>query len=314
MLPKRFEEPAGFIWGSFTDASGMRIRYGSLQPEGAPRGTIIIAEGFRELIEKYFEVMRDMTGMGFSVWMMDWRGQGGSDRLLKDNPQKMHSDGYDKNIAALHQFMTCVVKNSPGPVVLLAHSMGAHLGLRYMKEHAGIFDSAVLTSPMCNILNPAPVRFGAKLIICLARMFNCLEKYALFGHDWNESEERFSGNNKTSDPERFAVLADIYKSKPALKMGMPTYGWVMHTFDSIDVLNKPDYLKSINAPILMGIAGSDTIVDRGAEVTASGLLPQCTRMDIPEAKHEIWMERDDLRGPWLASVAAFLEARLQKSG
>src|ERR1035437_3464201 len=112
MIPKMFEEPAGFKWASFTGTTGAHIRYGSLQPAGQPRGTIVIVSGFRELIEKYFEVIRDMTERGFSVWMMDWHGQGGSERFLKDNPQKMHSEGYNEQIATLHQFTQDIVKKS----------------------------------------------------------------------------------------------------------------------------------------------------------------------------------------------------------
>jgi len=65
LLPARFEEPSGFIWGTFKDAGGAKIRYGALQPPstfgGEPKGTIVLTPGFREPIEKYFEVVRDMT-------------------------------------------------------------------------------------------------------------------------------------------------------------------------------------------------------------------------------------------------------------
>ena len=111
MLPPKFQEPADFKWGTFTDAGGANIRYGSLQPKETPKGTIVLAPGFREPIEKYFEVMRDMTDRGFAVWMLDWHGQGGSDRFLP-NPQKMHSEGYDEHIVTLHQFTQKIVKKS----------------------------------------------------------------------------------------------------------------------------------------------------------------------------------------------------------
>jgi alpha-beta hydrolase superfamily lysophospholipase len=137
MLSARFQEPAGFTWGEFENASGARIRYGSLQPQGEPKGTIVLATGFQEMTEMYFETMRDLTARGFAVWTMDWHGQGGSERFIKSNPQKMHNNGYDEHIATLDQFAKEIVKKSKGPLILMGHSMGGHISLRYLKEHPG---------------------------------------------------------------------------------------------------------------------------------------------------------------------------------
>jgi len=68
MLPEKFEEPAGFQWGNFTNTKGAQIRYGSLQPEGAVKGTMVIVTGFRETIEKYFEVAREMAAKGAEIF------------------------------------------------------------------------------------------------------------------------------------------------------------------------------------------------------------------------------------------------------
>jgi len=312
MLPVRFEEPAGFTWGNFKDAGGANIRYGSLQPQGEPKGTIVLVSGFRESTEKYFEVIRDMADRGFAVWMMDWRGQGGSDRFLAHALQRLHSKGFDDNIATLHQFTQTVVKKSNGPLILMGHSMGGHLCLRYLKEHEGVFDSAVLTSPMCDILTPGLPRVIAHRLIDLARVGHYMDRYIPGGHNWDERNEDFDSNKLTSDPVRFGVATEIFRKNPAMKMGDPTYAWVEAAFKSIKTLNDPAYLKSIKTPVLMGISGNDQIVDAAASRNAAALMPNCTRVDIPGAKHEIWMERDELRAPWLDRVGTFLQERLEQ--
>ena len=312
MLPEKFEEPAGFQWGNFTNTKGAQIRYGSLQPEGAVKGTMVIVTGFRETIEKYFEVAREMAAKGFVVWMMDWRGQGGSERYLKDNPQKMYGEGYDEHIETLHQFADKIVSKPAGPMVMCAHSMGAHIGLRYIREHEGVFDSALLTSPMFDISTGVLSKPLARQIVRFAKAGGIMEKYMPGGADWNEANDPFEGNAKTSDPERFNVLHEIFKSKPELKMGDPTYAWVHHTFASIDILNDEAYLKAIKTPVLMQISGDDTIVDKAATERAGNFLPNCTRVDMPAAKHEIWMECDELRSQWLSAVDTFLEERLNQ--
>jgi lysophospholipase len=312
-LPKRFEEPSNFKWGHFTDKGGHTIRYGVAQPVGESKGTIVLVHGFRETTEKYFEVIHDMIDRGFTVWSMDWHGQGGSDRFLPDHPQRMYSEGYDEHVETLHQFATTVVKPGAGPMILMAHSMGAHIGLRYLNEHDGTFDSAVMTSPMCDIFTPGFPRSIVHMLIKGAEMGNMLGDYVPLAGDWGKKDADFTGNKVTSDHARHEVLVEIYKKNPALKMGEATYGWVKHTLQSIEVLKDESYLKAITTPVLMGIAGKDQIVRREAEERAAALMPNCTRRDVPDAKHEIWMERDELRAPWLESVSSFLQARMDQT-
>lgn len=312
-LPARFEPPASLKWGHFTDKQGTRLRYASLAPAaGAPKGTVVISMGFREMAEKYVEVMRDFSERGYAVWVMDWRGQGGSDRYLKDQPQRMHSEGYDEHIAALHSFVTDVV-NTGGPRLLLAHSMGGHIGLRYLKEHPGIFDAAVMTSPMLDIKTEGYPRAAALALTQFVRLARKLTEYIPGGHDWNEAkDEVFEGNPYTHDAARFAVRGAVLRAKPELRMGQPTFGWLVHTFNSISKLNKESYLKSIDTPILMEVADEERIVVKEAALRAASLLPNCTGTIVPAARHELWMESDAIRQPLLDRALAFFDARVKK--
>lgn len=308
-------EPDGFQWGTFTNAKGADIRYGHVKADGESKGTIVMLPGFRESIEKYFETVQDMKSQGYDVWLMDWRGQGGSQRYLQDNPQKMHHEGYDEQIETLHQFTQNVVDRSPsGPMLLMAHSMGGHIGLRYLKEHDGVFDRAVLTAPMVDINTGTLPKPLARQMAKFAKAGNYLDKYIPGGGDWAEEKNAFKDNNKTSDEPRFKLWMDTLRADPSLKTGDPTYGWVYHTFQSIDILGQEDYLKSIKTPILMQISGRENVVDRHAQERAASLLPDCRRVDIADAQHEIWHEADNLRKPWLATVTGFLEENLKPSG
>lgn len=310
LKPDAFTQPPGFQFGHFTNAKGADIRYGQVKATGESKGTVVILPGFRENIEKYFEVTRDMQARGFDVFIMDWAGQGGSQRGIKANVQKAHSEGYDGQVATLQQFMETIVEPAAKkPLIMLGHSMGAHLGLRYLKEHDGVFDSAVLSSPMIDIVTAGLPKPLARQMAKFAKAGNYLEKYIPGGTDW--VEEKFEGNNKTSDPERYHAYSDFVAANDFLKIGDPTYGWIYHTFSSIDTLGDEDYLKAIKAPILMEITDHDKIVERAAQDRAIKLLPDVQVVDIKGAKHEIWMERDELRDQWLQKVDAFLQERLK---
>jgi lysophospholipase len=307
-----FSEPDGFQWGHFTNAKGADVRYGHAAPKGEIKGRMVILQGFRENIEKYFEVANEMVGKGFEVWLMDWRGQGGSERYLKDNPQKAHHLGYDEQIETLHEFTQNVMPLSDKPLFMVAHSMGAHIGLRYLKEHEGVFDSALLSSPMIDIITAGLPKPLARQMAKFAKAGNYLEKYIPGGGDY-PGPEPFENNKKTSDPARHQISNDIIKAKPELAIGEPTYGWVYHTFVSIDILNDEKYLKAIKTPILMEVSDNDHIVERSAQDRALKFLPNAQKIDIPGAQHEIWMEQDKYRNIWVAKADEFIAERLKNA-
>jgi alpha-beta hydrolase superfamily lysophospholipase len=60
----------------------------------------------------------------------------------------------------------------------------------------------------------------------------------------------------------------------------------------------------------MEISGDEKTVVKEAAERAALLMPDCKRVDIPAAKHEIWMEQDALRGQWLKEVQQFVSQRL----
>src|SRR5690606_9259820 len=99
---------------------GVLLRYAHWRPPyGQTRGTICVFHGRGEFIEKYFEVVSNLTARGFAVATMDWRGQGGSDRLL-NNPRKGHVRSfvdYDRDLVAFMQDV--VLPDCPPPYFAL---------------------------------------------------------------------------------------------------------------------------------------------------------------------------------------------------
>lgn len=312
MMEERFKEPRGFEWGHFTNNKGAKIRYGHVAPEGEMRGTVILLTGLNESIEKYFELTRELRARGMDVWLMDWRGQGRSERYFKSNPQKAHSEGYQEQIDSLHQFTQTIVKKSDKPMFMVAQSMGAHIGLRYLKEHEGVFDSAMLTSPMIDVHTGVYSRPVAEYAVDVAKACGYLDSYVPgLGEDWNISQYHFEGNNKTSDRARFQAYVDRCHNEPDLRLGTPTYGWYYHTFESAKILNDEKYLKSIQTPVLMHLPENETVVDRTAQQTAAKLLPNCKKVDIQGAQHSLWIERNEFRDPWLNNISEFMDERLK---
>ena len=86
--------PKGAIVGSIKTIDGVQLRYARWRPTGrSTQGTVCLFQGRAETIEKYFETISDLRRRGFAVATLDWRGQGGSERQLR-NPRKGHVDSF----------------------------------------------------------------------------------------------------------------------------------------------------------------------------------------------------------------------------
>ena len=88
--------------------AGARLRCGVFEAEDA-RGVCILLNGQTEFIEKYFEVIDELRQRGLAVVAMDWRGQGGSQRLLRD-PKKGHVDDFSRFERDLEAFVARILE------------------------------------------------------------------------------------------------------------------------------------------------------------------------------------------------------------
>lgn len=304
-LEPRFEEPAGMQWGTFDSPHSGTIRYGHIKPEGEVKGSIVVLPGRTEFAEKYYETIRDLTKRGYEVWTMDWYGQGGSERHL-DNPLKDHKDDYANDVADLHHFMENVFSPSTdGPVMMTAHSMGGHIGLRYLHDHPGKFDCAAVTSPMLDIHTAPFPKSMARKLASLAEKFGQTDKYIIGGSDNEHGKGNYAEEKVSTDPIRRMVHNYWTDKKPELALGSPTFGWLNETFKSIDIVYDADYLKAIKTPVLIGIGMDDTVVDVPAQQRAGKILPNATTVEITGARHEIWMESDAKRNKWIKAFDDF---------
>ena len=77
------------------------------------KGTVVILNGRADFVERYFETMGELQKRGYHVAGFDWRGQGGSQRLLKDG-LRGHIRSYREYDDDLRAVMDGVVtKNCP---------------------------------------------------------------------------------------------------------------------------------------------------------------------------------------------------------
>lgn len=301
--------PSGAMTGTFKTPDGVRLRFARWEPTRGPkRGTVCLFQGRSESIEKYFEVVADLRRRGFAVATMDWRGQGGSDRALA-NPYKGHVRSFSEFDRDLANFMKeIVLPDCQPPFIAMAHSMGGHILLRNASVQGSWFSRMVLSAPMIDISEQelgaphAAARVYAEIVAGLG-----LGSTFVRGGDAQPLElEPFEGNPLTSDRGRYHRNRSIIEAAPALGLGSPTVAWLRAALRSIARLTDPSYPLQVQVPLLLFAAGMDTVVSTQAIEEFALRLKVGTHVLIPQARHEILQETDELRLRFWAAFDAYL--------
>ncbi len=303
--------PSGAIAGLCQGFDGAPLRYARwTETTGRNRGTVVVVPGRSEFIEKYFETVADLRRRGFSVAIMDLRGQGGSKRML-DNPLKGHVRHFREYDYDLALFMKeVVIPNMPAPYLALGHSLGGHILMRTAGLTQCPFERIIVTGPMLQI---AREQLGMPLAV--ARALTEIVAGVGLGHLFPPGVDKrpptaapFETNQLTSNRERYVRAQAVLDAAPELALGAPTIGWMRAAFRSCAVIAALDFPASIKVPVLMAAAGRDTIVSTPVIEDFAPRLKLGTLALIGPSKHEILQESDDIRGRFWASFDAYVEA------
>lgn len=300
--------PTGAITGLMVAEDGAGLRYARWSATRGPRrGTVVIAPGRGEFIEKYFEVVAELRRRGFAVAVMDWRGQGGSDRLL-DHPRKGHVEDFAEYDRDLRQFMKeIVLPDCPPPYTALGHSMGGAILMRNAIRPGSWFDRIVLTAPMIAFA-PEKMTYPQSLVRLYAETaaLGLSRSFIPGGTETMPDQVRFEDNQLTSDRERWQRMTGVLEVAPALALGSPTVGWVRAALRAMTELQRPDCPKSVQVPMLIFAAGADKIVDSRAAEDFAVQLKVGGLVRLPGSKHEILQETDPLRMRFWAAFDAYM--------
>lgn len=275
-----------------------------------PQGTMLLLNGRAEFIEKHLESVEELRRRGFAVWTLDWRGQGRSGRLLPD-PGKGHARDFADYVADLAQLVREKVAPtlSGGPLLLLAHSMGGNIAMRYLAAHPGLVQRAVLSAPMIDFQrNGMPLRRALAVtgLLCalpgVAARYNGRHQQAILA-----AHASVQANPFTTCPLRFARTAAWLAHDPRLRIGAATWGWSRAALRSVAVLARPDLPGRISIPVLLLAAEDERITDNAAIARFAAALPQGRLEVIPGARHELLGEADEPRARFWRAIDAFLD-------
>jgi lysophospholipase len=284
------EAPEGAEEHWLEGRGGVRVRVLTAPALGRARGSVIVAPGRTEFIEKYFEVLRELQQRGFAVFCIDWRGQGLSARE-NANALKGHFASFDDPVNDLSTALKLCAAKLPRPYVGLAHSMGGAIMLRALQTRRIELDAVAFSAPMWGIQGLTPM---AKKYV---RFMTSLGAGGLFAprveKKWKR--ENFKKNPVTHDKERHARCQGLVSEEPRLALAGPTVGWVAAAADATESFVTPGAFAHVKIPVLIATAAEEQLVDNASHDAVAAQFPSATHITIAGAKHEILMETDALR-------------------
>jgi lysophospholipase len=297
--------PEDVVSGTIKTPDGAELRFARWAPPGSRKGTVCVFAGRSEMIEKYFETVRDLRDRGFAVAMIDWRGQGHSSRRLRDPRKGYVRDFSDYEIDVETFVQQVVLPDCPPPFFALAHSMGGAVLLRLAHAGKRWFDRMVLSAPMID-LPGRRTSFMPRALLKMMRLAGQGGRYVPGGGDALVGLSSFINNPLTSDPVRYARNAAILEEDPTLGLGSPTVAWADTAFAAMRTFRGAHYPQEIRQPILMLAASNDEVVSTSAIEEFAYHLRAGSHLVIAGSKHEILQEQDRYRAQFWAAFDAFV--------
>lgn len=289
-----------------TCVDGVRIRVGHWPAQNA-KGTVLIFPGRTEYVEKYGRTAANLTARGYACVAIDWRGQGLADRLL-ENRAIGHVSVFEDYQLDVKATLSHVKKlGLPEPYFLLAHSMGGCIGLRSIYDDLPV-KAAAFSAPMWGIkMSPAlrPIAWGLSSVskpLGFSGVFapgQQAETYVLRAdaHD----------NTLTSDISSFDILKNQLTMHPDLALGGPSLHWLNESLREMRTLSQR---QSPDLPCITFLGTDEAIVDADRIYDRMNAWPKGDLTVLEKGRHEVLMERPDLRSRVIKDITALFDAHL----
>lgn len=266
---------------TFTAPDATTLVYDAYEPERAPRAAVLVAHGWFEHAGRYAWLGTRLRDAGLATYVADLRGHG------RSGGRRGHLSRFSQLLGDLQAFRRVVRGRTDAPQVLLGHSFGALVVLRYLETQPTVPPAAaVVSGPFLGLPDAIPL--------------------------WKQLVERLLGELWPG----LAVPADLdvehlsrdpasnaaYRGDPSVHRRMTLGAWREIRWAQRAV---PADAGRVESPVLFLLAGDDRIVDvAAARAFADSLRAPTSVRWYGEMYHEVL--HDPQRERVVDDILAFL--------
>ena len=130
-----------------------------------PTAVVVLVHGAGEHSGRYEHVAERLVGDGYAVHALDHRGHGHS------QGRRALIDRVDHAVTDLNALVSAAVQHESAasiPVLMVGHSMGAMIALRYAGDYQHRLDGLALSGALASIQASAPLRIVGRVISAVA--------------------------------------------------------------------------------------------------------------------------------------------------
>lgn len=279
------------IAGTFPGKDQVAIAYRIFEVKNT-KAALILLPGRGEPIIKYAEVVYDLRDLGFSIYILEHRGQGESG--LVEGVKFQFVQSYDDYVQDLDTFVRTVVMNKlHSKLFLMGHSMGGAIGTLYAAKYPRVLNGLVLSAPMFDI-NTQPY---SKRTAYLLGQFMC----SIGMSKWAAGRDLAQVTSSEARSEMSVQVADQYSKIEWRKI---SYRWVLASLQALEAIKSSS--RDLTLPIILLQAQKDLHVPAEGQNQFCKNAINCEKVLIPNSFHEPLMETDSIRELSLNIIREFL--------
>ncbi len=213
------------------------IYFQAWSPDGEIKAVLLIVHGLGEHSGRYMNVVNHFVPLGYAIYGLDHLGHGRSEG------DREGVEAFSDYTETLDIFVNQVKQwQNEVPLLMVAHSMGALIGLTYLTDHQAHFKAALISGPPVKI----PENISAVTIFVGKILSKILPKVGVIGVD---------AQGVSRDPEVVkAYLEDplVFKGKTPARLAAE----MLRAMTSLETS-----ASKIELPIFIIHGGADRIVD-----------------------------------------------------
>lgn len=294
----------------FTAADGTQLSYSVIgAEEGAAARPVVIVQGKGETVYRYVEFAQEMRERGYGpIYLMDHRGQGFSERGIKNKPAAIHVKSFDSYVNDLVAFLDGPVAQdlaqrgiSEKPF-MIAHSMGGPIAELALRKKPNLVDRVAYITPMFQVnMGPRLARWKNKPARILSQLL-CFAGCSLKTVGRKPGEAR--GKMVSHDLKRLEA-ADNLEIEKGIQTPQASLSWVKESLKGSEKVHGKGPKAETSSVIFQ--AEGELLVSNPALYEYACRADNCTLAELPGG-HSLHQETDDIRHALLDKIDEFFRA------